>query len=207
MEQKQINYVKNTYLYVCIALVILTLSVYYLDTKKTEVYSNQLVIFIFGILCIISIYSIDNKIINHIFWVLFIVSMGYMLYPLYKEYKKSGIFYTTLFTTIAVTLVLSFYALKTNKNFTGWGNYLFFGLLALILFQIIDLFVNKDVVSPNRNKLYGCIGVILFSLFIVYDTNRLKLLALVDKNPLYTRTSLSLFLDIINLFVSLGRSK
>lgn len=203
---KQNTYIKNTYLYVCIALVILALSVYYLDTKKTEENTNQMIVFIFGLLCIISIYSIENKLINHIFWVLFIVSMGYMLYPLYKEYKKTGIFYTTLITTALITLVISFYALKTNKNFSGWGKYLFFGLLAFILFQIVDLFFNKNV-SVERNKMYGYIGVILFSMFLLYDTNRLKLVALYDKNPMYTRTSLSLFLDIINLFTSLGRSR
>jgi FtsH-binding integral membrane protein len=203
-------YIKNTYLYVCIALVLLSLTVLYIERKKPSEKdmdsSRQIIVFIFSLICIISVYTIRDKTFNHIFWVLFILSVGYTLYPAYKEYKKTGILQTTIITTIVVVGVLSVYAYKTKRSFSGWGTYLFFGLLSLIIFQLVDLFINRKF-TGERNKLYGYITVVLFSLFIIYDTNNLKKLAHTDTNPLYTRTSLSLFLDIINLFLGFGRSR
>ena len=75
----------------------------------------------------------------------------------------------------------------------------------MIIFQLVDMFINKKRDNIKEN-VYGYIGIVLFTMFLLYDTTRLNRIK-VDDNVLYTRSSLNIFLDIINLMTSFGRTK
>ena len=83
------------------------------------------------------------------------------------------------------------------------GLFLLFALLFLIIALIISIFMGPD---PAITKYLTGIGLVLFSIYIVYDTNRI-----LQKDYFgdFITASLDYYLDIINIFIRLvayGRS-
>jgi tripartite-type tricarboxylate transporter receptor subunit TctC len=81
--------------------------------------------------------------------------------------------------------------------------------LALLIYQYFD--GHSDGHSSGQNsfvdttwKWLAVFGTVLFTAFIAYDTQRLKRNAAYSTTPNYPRDSLSLFLDIANLFNDLS---
>jgi FtsH-binding integral membrane protein len=92
-----------------------------------------------------------------------------------------------------------------NQNFLGFGGYLFAALIGLILARIALLIANlssPDAINFKKvNTWINWFATVLFAIFVAYDTQRLKDKQ-VQKSKNYVNSSLGLFLDIINLFVS-----
>ena len=73
------------------------------------------------------------------------------------------------------------------------------GLLALIIARFAEIFMNVKH-NSKYSKILSYIGIVLFSLFIMYDTKKLIINSQNCENPDYINESLNLFLDSINLF-------
>merc|ERR1712151_619600 len=108
--------------------------------------------------------------------------------------------------TAAMFFMLTAYACLTKTDFTGAGPYLICALFGLIVFGFVSFFVSLFCSScfPWMQVIYAGIGAILFSMFIVYDTQKIvggshkKFGFSVDD---YAFAALNLYLDIINLFL------
>lgn len=110
--------------------------------------------------------------------------------------------------TAAIFLAMTVYAWTTKSDFTGYGPYLMgflFALIGLSLgISIMSLF-GFDV--QMLRVLYAAAGVLLFTMYIVYDTQ----LMLGDhgghKHQFdiddYIFAALSLYVDVVNLFMAL----
>jgi FtsH-binding integral membrane protein len=81
-----------------------------------------------------------------------------------------------------------------------FGSFLFWALLLLIIFRLI--FVLGAQMS-QAHKILSFIGLILFSIYVVYDTN-----IILQRNYYggFIRASMDYYLDIINLFSNLLRT-
>lgn len=117
--------------------------------------------------------------------------------------------YTTQSVIMAAVLTagiffgLTIYAMTTNTDFTGMGGYLMAGLMGMILTSFLCMFFPY---SPMMQKIMAGCGAILFSFYIVYDTQLIcggrhkKYSFGVDD---YVFAALNIYLDIINLFLYL----
>jgi len=78
-----------------------------------------------------------------------------------------------------------------------FGLALFYILFALILFEIITYFMGT---ASLLHKTFGAIGLILFSFYIIYDTNHI-----LQRNYYgdFITASMDYYLDILNVFTSL----
>jgi len=119
---------------------------------------------------------------------------------------------TTQFTAVSVLQIvaltgiivfgLMLFAMQTKYDFTGLGPYLFCGLIFLMLFGFVLIFVQSDTARYIR----AVIGALLFSVYIIYDTQLIvggrnkKYQLNVDD---YVFGALALYMDIINLFLYL----
>merc|ERR1712039_1155852 len=89
-----------------------------------------------------------------------------------------------------------------GRDFTGFGIYLLVALVVLIIGGFVLMFFP----SPLGQKIYSIFGTLLFSFFIVYDTQLIvggkhkKHQFSVDD---YVFAAINLYLDIINLFLLL----
>lgn len=63
-------------------------------------------------------------------------------------------------------IALTVYACTTETDFTLCGGVMFVALSVFCIGGIFIFFVNGNV----ANIIYSCIGVVIFSIYIVYDT-------------------------------------
>ncbi|KAM7485173.1 hypothetical protein LguiA_001182 [Lonicera macranthoides] len=93
----------------------------------------------------------------------------------------------------------TFWASKKGKDFSFLGPVLFTSLIVLLLTGFIQMFFPFGSTSV---AIYGAVGAIIFSGYIVYDTDNLIKRFTYDE---YIWASVTLYLDILNLFLSILR--
>jgi FtsH-binding integral membrane protein len=99
---------------------------------------------------------------------------------------------------------LALYGSTTKRNLSGFGQFMFMGLIGVVIASIIGLFWRND----GLQFMISIIGVIVFAGLTVWDAQRLKGLALANAGGTSSVTivgALSLYLNFINLFLFLLR--
>lgn len=124
---------------------------------------------------------------------------GLALAPLVGAYLKSpaGALIVTqaLAATSLVSFVLSAYAIKSGKDFSYMRGFLLTGLIVMLVAGIVNIFLHM----PALHLAIAAGGAIIASGLILFDTSRI----INGGETNYIRATLSLFLDIKLLFVSL----
>lgn len=112
--------------------------------------------------------------------------------------------------TAVIFLGLTMYAWTTKSDFTGCGPYLFAALLGMLVVSCGILLMQMLVPGANTavtQKLFAGLMVILFTMYIVYDTQLMigefKGHAHQFEVDDYVFAALNLYLDILNLFLYL----
>jgi FtsH-binding integral membrane protein len=208
------KYILNTYLYILLTVNIIAIFLLGLEYKNVKYNINLfqlLAIFLLTIGSIFLLHSIDAKniILKHFVWLFFVLSIAFIFYPMYRMYdnNKNAII-SALTTTITLFLVLSAIAyIKPEYISLSWGPVLLFLLIGVIVFEITTLILNRNSLrSKNASKLLRGISyfvIMLFMIFILYDTKRLQVNAKNCIKADYIKESMGLFLDIFNIFVRL----
>ncbi|MDC7677738.1 Bax inhibitor-1 family protein [Asticcacaulis machinosus] len=103
--------------------------------------------------------------------------------------------------TVSVVLITAMIA-PFGLNMAVFGNYLLVGLIALILFNLIRIFI---AIPRNVQRFAALIGVALFTVYLIYDFHTLSRLQSQGINDWNTATNMAieLYLDVINLFLEL----
>lgn len=94
---------------------------------------------------------------------------------------------------------LSFYAITTKKDLSFLGGMLTTALIVMIVGGLLNMFFFQ---SSAISFAYSAIGVVVFSGFILYDTQNILRNYPTDE---YISATLSLYLDVLNLFLMLLR--
>jgi hypothetical protein len=133
---------------------------------------------------------------------------GVTLSIIFLAYTRSSIV-STFFICSATFLACSIYGWTTKRDLTSWGGFLTMGLIGIIIASLVNIFIQSSTVSI----MVSYIGVIVFVGLTVYDTQKLKNMALTQPTDLDGAVvrkgailgALSLYLDFINLFLMLLR--
>ncbi|GLU07591.1 hypothetical protein SLE2022_245450 [Rubroshorea leprosula] len=103
-----------------------------------------------------------------------------------------------LTAVVVVSLTLyTFWAVRRGHDFNFLGPFLFGAVIVLIVFAFIQILFPLGKLSV---MIYGCLASIIFCGYIIYDTDNLIKRFMYDE---YIWAAVSLYLDIINLFLSL----
>ena len=106
-----------------------------------------------------------------------------------------GIVGQAFFLTAIITGGLSLFAMNTTRDFSGMGKGLFIALIIVVIASIVNIFLG----SPILQVAIAGIGAILFSAFILYDTQRI----IRGEFATPVEAAVAIYLDVFNLFVSL----
>jgi len=143
--------------------------------------------------------------LKYVMFAAFCYLFGQILASYVERLKAKGSLREVLASVAGIFLAMTIVGFVDNQNFLGFGGYLFAALIGLILARIALLIANlssPDAINfKNVNTLINWFATVLFAIFVAYDTQRLKDKQ-VQKSKNYVNSSLGLFLDIINLFVS-----
>lgn len=128
------------------------------------------------------------------------------------SFSSLGLVYThgsiarVFFITAATFASTSLYGYTTKRDMTGFGSFLFMGLIGIIIASVVNIFLQ----SSAMNFALSVIGVLLFTGLTAWDTQQIKTMyystsgeAALGKSAIIG--ALRLYLDFINLFMSLLR--
>jgi modulator of FtsH protease len=125
--------------------------------------------------------------------------LGFGLGPMLNHYLALSngpqLIATAAGGTGVIFLALSGYALTTRKDFSFIGGFLMTGLIVVLVAMIANIFL----AIPALSLAMSAAIVLLMSGFILYDTSRM----VNDPYANYLMMTVSLFLNILNLFTSL----
>lgn len=115
------------------------------------------------------------------------------------SYYEATIVLEALVFTLAIFVALSLFACQTKYDFTSWIPYLFGAIWVLIIFGFMSAFF------PYNSKVelgYGIVAALIFSGYILVDTQLIMRHYHVEEE---IAAAMSLYLDIINLFLAILR--
>jgi uncharacterized protein len=129
----------------------------------------------------------------------FAALMGLSFATIFVVYNMGSI--VSAFMSAAVLFgVMSGYGYFTKKNLDSIGQFLFIGLIAIIIASIINIFIGSTVMQ----MVISAIAVIVFLGLTAYDTQKIREMVSLDNDGrAEVAGALSLYLDFINLFLSL----
>jgi hypothetical protein len=112
---------------------------------------------------------------------------------------------TTFLVTAGMFGGMAAYGTTTRRSLAGFGQFLFMGLIGVVLASVVGIFWHNDAFQ----FVLSFIGVIVFTGLAAYDAQRLKSMALAlpgGQTGSYAIVgALTLYLDFINLFLFLIR--
>ncbi|MCX8579953.1 Bax inhibitor-1/YccA family protein [Gilliamella sp. B2717] len=115
---------------------------------------------------------------------------------------------SVFFITAGMFGALAFYGYTTKRDLSGFGRFLFMGLVGIIIASIVNIFLQSEPLMWAVTY----IGVFVFAGLTAYDTQKLKELGenISQDDPNMFRRyvilgALTLYLDFINLFILLLR--
>ena len=137
-----------------------------------------------------------------------VATILYLVYTALTGLSLSGIFLVYTSSSIAMVFlatavifgIFAFIGKTTKMDLSKWGTYLLIALLAIVVLEIINIFVMN-----NTLDIILCVVVIiLFAAYTAYDINRL-----VHTDNEFPNKGIffafQLFLDFINIFIKLLR--
>jgi len=131
---------------------------------------------------------------------------GVTMSVIFLIYTSSSIA-MTFFLTGGMFAVMSGYGYVTKTDLTSMGNFMFMGLVGVILASVVNWWVQ----SPAIQWALSILSVIIFTGLTAYDTQKIKAMNIIGNAGTDEDTkeaisgALTLYLDFINLFLSLLR--
>lgn len=160
---------------------------------------------------------------NYVFLLIFTVAESFMLGVICSFYRANEVFlinivldsfflYFKIFQllfhfqvllAVAICAVICFgltvYAFQTKVDFTMMGGILFVAVLILMIFSIVLMFWH----SNTARLVYSCIGALIFSVYLIYDTQ--MMMGGNHKYSIspeeYVFAALNLYIDIVQIFI------
>ena len=216
--QVQVNtFIRSVYNWMTIGLALTGFVAYYVANSPTIlqiVFGNQLIFFglIIGTLALVftlsaRVHKMKASTATGLF-LLYAGLNGVTFSAIFLAYTSSSIA-STFFICAATFAAGSIYGWTTKRDLSSFGGFLFMGLIGIIIASVVNMFMK----STGMYMIISYIGVFLFIGLTVYDTQKLKNMALAQPADLDAAVirkgailgALSLYLDFINLFLMLLR--
>jgi FtsH-binding integral membrane protein len=207
------SFIRSTYNWMALGLALTGFVAYYIANSPQLlqiIFGNRLIFFglIIGELALVfTISARINKMRASTATGLFLFYAalnGATLSAIFLLYTKSSIA-STFFICAGTFVATSIYGMTTKRDLTGLGNFLFMGLIGLIIATVVNIFLK----SPAVATIVSYIGVLVFVGLTAYDTQHLKNMAMTQPAGLDAGVirkgailgALKLYLDFINMFI------
>jgi FtsH-binding integral membrane protein len=129
----------------------------------------------------------------------FAAAMGLSFSVIFAIYQMGSI--AGAFMGAAVLFgVMTFYGYFTRRNLDSISKWLMVGLIAICIASIINVFLGNSVVQ----MVVSALAIVIFTGLTAYDTQKIReTLMYEDDHRLEIMGALTLYMDFINLFLSL----
>ena len=150
---------------------------------------------------------VNARPLNYLLFILFPLLSGFTFTPyivmLLSQYVNgAAILGNALLATVFMALAASVFARTTSWNLGVFGRALFFAVIGLIVFSLLQLFI-PALRTSQIDMMFSGAGVVIFAAFTAYDLQRIQNMGKAGASPFLM--ALSLYLDIYNLFLFILR--
>ncbi|MBA4367028.1 MAG: hypothetical protein C0403_05245 [Desulfobacterium sp.] len=211
------SFIRSVYNWMAIGLGLTGFAAFYVASSRSLIeliFGNQIIFFglIIGELALV--YSISAR-IEHMkastataLFAFYSILNGVTLASVLLVYTMSSV--ASTFFICALTFgITSVFGMVTKKDLTGVGQFMFMGLIGIIVASLVNLFIG----SSGLNMIISYLGVFIFVGLTAYDTQKLKHMALTQPAGLDAAVlrkgailgALTLYLDFINMFLFMLR--
>jgi FtsH-binding integral membrane protein len=129
----------------------------------------------------------------------FAALMGLSFATIFAVYTTASIVQAFL-GAACLFLAMSLYGYTTKRDLTSIGQFLFVGLIAIIIVSVINLFIGSGLVS----MVVSALAVVIFLGLTAYDTQKIReMISYDNRGNAEVLGALTLYLDFINLFIHL----
>ena len=211
------EFIRSVYNWMAIGLGLTGVVAFYVSNSETLlklIFGNQLIFFGLIIGELILVFTISARVHKMqastatSLFVLYAALNGATISAIFLIYTRSSIT-STFFICAATFIVSSIYGMVTKRDLTSMGQFMFMGLIGIVIASVVNLFVR----SSGMSLIVSYIGVVVFVGLTAYDTQKLRTMALSQPDNLDSGTvrkgailgALTLYLDFINLFLMLLR--
>ena len=210
------RYILNTYLYVILAIIFISLllsilkykQIFLLKKINIHPYLCLIILFVGLIGSVFGIVNIDPKrvLLKHLCWLVFVLLITLSFHPIHYSYYQAGLGkMITIAFLVTLVLVLTLTAIAfIRPDFIklSWGPVLFFLLLGVIIMELLLLLI-KGFVPTIMHRIISYIVIFIFMGYLLYDTKMMQIRAkqCTEGSADYIKESVNIFLDIWNLFV------
>jgi len=131
---------------------------------------------------------------------------GVTFASIFLIYTSSSIA-SAFFVASGTFAAMSIYGYVTKRDLTGWGSFLFMGLIGIVIASLVNIFLQSEMIYWVTSY----IGVFVFVGLTAYDTQKIKEIGqagFTDEESQKKAAiigALRLYLDFINLFLMLLR--
>jgi len=199
-DSQIISFVKETYKLFAASMMAGAVGAYVGVPMAGTIAANFFPLFLLEIGLLIGLQFVKKKAgINLLVMFGFVFMTGLMLAPLLARtlgMSGGGAIIGNAFAMTAVVFgAMSFYAIKTTKDFTSYGKPLMIALIVVIVFSVINMFMGSPLLAVGIS---GAV-VFLFSILVIYDTQ--NIMAGAYETPI--DGAIALYLDFLNIFTAL----
>jgi len=199
-ETRIVSFVKDTYKLFAASMMAGAVGAYVGVPLAGTIQAYFIPLFIVEIGLLVGLHFVKHKPgINLAVMFGFVFMTGLMLAPLLSRTLGMSGGATIIGNAFAMTSVvfgaMSFYAIKTTKDFTTYGKPLMIALLVIVGFSILNIFLGNPLIAVAISG----VVVVLFSIMVIFDTQNIM-------NGNYETPidgALALYLDFLNIFTAL----
>jgi len=199
-ETRIVSFVKETYKLFAASMLAGAAGAYVGVPFAAQIHSMFWVLFIVEIGLLFGLFFVKNKPgINLAVMFGFTFMTGITLAPLLSQILGlsggSAIIGNAFAMTAVVFGAMSFFAIRTTKDFTSYGKPLLIALLVVVGFSILNIFLG----NPMLQVIIAGAVVVLFSILVIYDTQ--NIMRGMYETPI--EGAIALYLDFLNIFTAL----
>jgi len=209
------SFFQKVYLWMTLGLAMTAIAsflVLYIPAVQQFIFSNKFIFYglIFAELgLVIAISAAINRISAATATLMFLAYSalnGVTFAAIFMIYTSSSIV-STFLVTAGTFGAMSLYGYATKRDMTGFGSFLFMGLIGIVIASVVNIFLNSEMVYWITTY----IGVFIFVGLTAYDTQKIKQIGQAGfansehQQKAAVLGALRLYLDFINLFLMLLR--
>lgn len=129
----------------------------------------------------------------------FAALMGLSFSAIFVVYTTASIVSAFLSAGILFA-VLSFYGYFTKRSLDNWYQFLFIGLIAVVIASVVNIFIGSSILT----MVVSACAIIVFLGLTAYDTQKIREVIQYDQLGIAeVQGALTLYLDFINIFLSI----
>ena len=210
------NLISKTFLWMCFGLLVTFATGYLTSTSEVmleNIFLNSWTYIILIMVELVLVIVLSARVMKmkpataKVCFLFYSFVSGLTFASIFVVFEVSSIILVFLVTAVFFAL-LSLIGYVTKIDLTKIGIYLFFGLLAVVIVSLINIFIG----SSTLELILSIIIIAIFIGYTIYDVQRIKYLenSGLPEDNLAIYGALELYLDFINLFLRLlqifGRS-